>query len=615
MKLYDGREKFYQYDTNQKLICEDCAVGEEIHFSNSAHGDAAICLTYDLDGTVVVNVPNIYLMYAVELNVYSMRTEDDGRCTISRHVFGVIPRKKPSDYVYEETEVKSYAELDRRIKKLEENAGAGIDIVGATAGQVAQIAEVDENGVPTVWRPADLPKVEIPPLIVSMTPKNGQWVADRTRSEIVAHVEKGGSVGLAAINNLNAYYWSHNDQYAIFRDVRTATARAYTIYYYIDESGVCTDKTQDYTPPAMTGATADADGVSGVVPAPAAGDEGKYLRGDGTWGDIDIPEGGGGGISQDELQAAVNAAIEQAKAGLLVFEDSYVDDTANWLTNGYTKVSQTATSGHPPQCTGSDKWGVLFFIAENAANGTGTHMYFPIDGTYKGRVFTRSVTRRVPGEWYLLSTMDDIPTGGGGGGGADHTLGLSGAAVGQIARITAVDGNGVPTAWDSVDLPAGGSGGEKWDIHYKTNIAEPLAEGFEITEVDGEPLQLKEMWAMVKLQNGSETQQWLGCVVKTDNADLSGTASDYGGAYTGVGKYAYFVYHAIVIGNGRAVCEIRFGENRASKLNFCTNGPWLNNWLDHNRVQYIKGIKCANNLGAGTAQGYGTEIELWGVRA
>ena len=445
MKLYDGREKFYQYDTNQKLICEDCAVGEEVHFSNGAHSDAAICLTYDLDGTVVVNVPNLYLMYAVDLNVYSMRTEDDGRCTISRHVFGVVPRKKPSDYVYEETEVKSYAELDRRIKKLEENAGAGID--------------------------------------------------------------------------------------------------------------------------------------------------------------------------QDELQAAVNAAIEQAKAGLLVFEDSYVDNTANWLTNGYTKVSQTATSGHPPQCTGSDKWGVLFFIAENAANGTGTHMYFPIDGTYKGRVFTRSVTRRVPGEWYLLSTMDDIPTGGGGGGGADHTLGLSGAAVGQIARITAVDGNGVPTAWDSVDLPAGGSGGEKWDIHYKTNIAEPLAEGFEITEVDGEPLQLKEMWAMVKLQNGSETQQWLGCVVKTDNADLSGTASDYGGAYTGVGKYAYFVYHAIVIGNGRAVCEIRFGENRASKLNFCTNGPWLNNWLDHNRVQYIKGIKCANNLGAGTAQGYGTEIELWGVRA
>lgn len=53
----------------------------------------------------------------------------------------------------------------------------------------------------------------------------------------------------------------------------------------------------------------------------------------------------------------------------------------------------------------------------------------------------------------------DIPEGGGGGGATDHTLGISGAAVGQIARITAVDGDGVPTAWASVDLPSGCSGG------------------------------------------------------------------------------------------------------------------------------------------------------------
>lgn len=36
-------------------------------------------------------------------------------------------------------------------------------------------------------------------------------------------------------------------------------------------------------PPAMTGATASAAGASGLVPAPAAGAQGKYLRGDGTW--------------------------------------------------------------------------------------------------------------------------------------------------------------------------------------------------------------------------------------------------------------------------------------------------------------------------------------------
>lgn len=37
---------------------------------------------------------------------------------------------------------------------------------------------------------------------------------------------------------------------------------------------------------AMTGATSGAAGAAGVVPAPAAGDEGKFLKGDGTWATV-----------------------------------------------------------------------------------------------------------------------------------------------------------------------------------------------------------------------------------------------------------------------------------------------------------------------------------------
>lgn len=36
-------------------------------------------------------------------------------------------------------------------------------------------------------------------------------------------------------------------------------------------------------------------------------------------------------------------------------------------------------------------------------------------------------------------------------------MGITGAAVGQIAKITAVDENGVPTAWEAADMPSGGS--------------------------------------------------------------------------------------------------------------------------------------------------------------
>lgn len=41
---------------------------------------------------------------------------------------------------------------------------------------------------------------------------------------------------------------------------------------------------KDTTYEAMTGASASAAGKAGLVPGPAAGDQAKYLKGDGTWG-------------------------------------------------------------------------------------------------------------------------------------------------------------------------------------------------------------------------------------------------------------------------------------------------------------------------------------------
>lgn len=46
------------------------------------------------------------------------------------------------------------------------------------------------------------------------------------------------------------------------------------------------------------------------------------------------------------------------------------------------------------------------------------------------------------------------------GGGNDRSLGITGAQVGQIAKITAVDTNGKPTKWEPVDMP----GAEEWEL-------------------------------------------------------------------------------------------------------------------------------------------------------
>lgn len=52
----------------------------------------------------------------------------------------------------------------------------------------------------------------------------------------------------------------------------------------------------------------------------------------------------------------------------------------------------------------------------------------------------------------------------------DNTLGITGARVGQIAKITAVDASGVPTAWSPVDM----AGGDKWEKLIDTSLAESV---------------------------------------------------------------------------------------------------------------------------------------------
>ena len=61
------------------------------------------------------------------------------------------------------------------------------------------------------------------------------------------------------------------------------------------------------------------------------------------------------------------------------------------------------------------------------------------------------VLRVVGGAWAAA----DMPTG-------DTDMGITGATIGQIAKITAVDDSGKPTAWEAVDMPSGG-GGETWE--------------------------------------------------------------------------------------------------------------------------------------------------------
>lgn len=114
-KIYDGREKFYQWDLDRQLIIEDPSV-TEVHFTNRATNDAYVCETYVEDGKTLVNVPNILLQTNWRIQAYAY----DGKHTKHDICYEVVSRSKPVDYVYTETEVLSYENLANEIEQLRE---------------------------------------------------------------------------------------------------------------------------------------------------------------------------------------------------------------------------------------------------------------------------------------------------------------------------------------------------------------------------------------------------------------------------------------------------------------------------------------------------------------
>ena len=116
-KIYDGREHFYQWDLDRKLIVEDPSI-TEVHFCNRTDNCSLVCETYVEDGVTVVNVPNILLQTDWKIHVYAY----DGKHTKHDECYEVKSRTKPSDYVYTETEVKNWEDIEKVANEAQETA-------------------------------------------------------------------------------------------------------------------------------------------------------------------------------------------------------------------------------------------------------------------------------------------------------------------------------------------------------------------------------------------------------------------------------------------------------------------------------------------------------------
>ena len=110
-RIADGREHFYQWDLDRQVVVDDPSI-TEVHFCNRTE-DVSLVVEV-VDG--LANVPNILLQSSFDMRVFAY----DGKATRYDAVFKVKAKTKPSDYVYTETEIKSYEYLENKIREIEE---------------------------------------------------------------------------------------------------------------------------------------------------------------------------------------------------------------------------------------------------------------------------------------------------------------------------------------------------------------------------------------------------------------------------------------------------------------------------------------------------------------
>lgn len=112
-------------------------------------------------------------------------------------------------------------------------------------------------------------------------------------------------------------------------------------------------------PSTMTAATASAAGKGGTVPAPAAGANTKFLRGDATWQAITVPTVDSS-LSTTSTNAVQNKVVANALAGKVSASG------ARGTLAGY----ETATAGTTVSATSSDAQTGSSITISNGASGT-----------------------------------------------------------------------------------------------------------------------------------------------------------------------------------------------------------------------------------------------------
>lgn len=155
-----------------------------------------------------------------------------------------------------------------------------------------------------------------------------------------------------------------------------------------------------------------------------------------------------------------------------------------------------------------------------------------VTGAQVGQIakITAVDTEGKPTKWEPV----DIPSGG-----TDISLGLTAAAVGQTIKVKAVDADGKPTKWEAVDA----AGVETWEKIAEIDADVDAANDVSVWEYKNLPNYKELLYRKVSLVGSTEAES--GITVSINNSDPLYSGIWYakkGGQYSGWGKILLFPF-------------------------------------------------------------------------
>lgn len=120
----------YQWDRNQRVILEGVAAGTEVHYSCPGFDGGPVLVAYDEGGIIYADVPNLFLTSAGTIRVWLHMDTGNRGTTVYSASITVRPKAKPDDYVYTQTEIRTWESLSAQIAAIADKIAIGPEFEG-----------------------------------------------------------------------------------------------------------------------------------------------------------------------------------------------------------------------------------------------------------------------------------------------------------------------------------------------------------------------------------------------------------------------------------------------------------------------------------------------------